>query len=196
MVQPSAVCAQSMRRLGAPLIVQGLAVQGWQRYVTCVWFTCAIDIEHRRTANATHRLHNQCISAQTVCNRLHEANMIARRPFRGPVLTPPRRNARRQWVTQRLRWRGLRWNTVLFGDESHFCLSHGDGRSHATPWRTLSWLLCGAGRSMGWGSVMVWGGIHHISHIRLVFLDGNLNTQRYIYPLYDPLMCHMSHNMN
>ena len=87
------------------------------------------------TANTTPGRHNQRISAQTVRNRLRSVQLRARRPYRGPQLTDQRRAARLQWVNQRIRWGPQRWNSILFTDESRFCLSPGDGRARV--WRRV-----------------------------------------------------------
>ena len=86
-----------------------------------------------RTAAATPGRHNQRISDQTVRNRLHESGLRARRPCVGHILNQGRKQARRQWVAQRVPWPAQRWRSTLFTDESRFCLSHGDGRDRV--WR-------------------------------------------------------------
>ena len=48
---------------------------------------------------------NARISDQTVRNRVRGFGLLARRPYRGPILNQDRRNTRLQWVTQRLGWR-------------------------------------------------------------------------------------------
>ena len=71
------------------------------------------------------------ISAYTVRNRLRSYLLHARRPYRGPLLTDARRQARREWVRQRIRWNVQNWSRILFTDESRFCMSHIDGRLHS-----------------------------------------------------------------
>ena len=81
------------------------------------------------TAANTPGLHNNRISAQTVCNRWRENGIHARRPYVGCVLTQRHRQNRLKWTRVHTRWIGRRWNTVVFfPDESNFSLQRGDGR--------------------------------------------------------------------
>uniref|UniRef100_A0A3B5LSS4 Uncharacterized protein n=1 Tax=Xiphophorus couchianus TaxID=32473 RepID=A0A3B5LSS4_9TELE len=88
-----------------------------------------------QTAAETIGLHNQRISAQTVRNRLREAQLHARRPHRGLNLTPDRRRNRLEWANAHIRWRLARWRGVLFMDESRFTLFRAGGRQHV--WRRV-----------------------------------------------------------
>lgn len=67
------------------------------------------------------------VTAQTVRRRLRAVGLNARRPYRGPILTPRHRQARLQWARQHLNWRRRDWNDVIFSDESRFRLMHADG---------------------------------------------------------------------
>ncbi len=71
-----------------------------------------------RTAAATTGLHNQRISAQTVRNRLREAQLHARHPHRGLNLTAVRRRNWIEWANAHIRWRLALWRGVFFTDES------------------------------------------------------------------------------
>ena len=68
------------------------------------------------------------ITGQTVRNRLREINLSAHRPAVRPVLRPHHRQARLQWARQRIVWPLQRWRSVMFTDESRFCLQGRDGR--------------------------------------------------------------------
>ena len=50
------------------------------------------------TATQAQGMHNNPISTQTVCNRLRDAHMMARRLYGGLFLTPPRWQNRVRWV--------------------------------------------------------------------------------------------------
>ncbi len=114
-----------------------------------------LDLQDRlrpatRTAAATISLQNQIITAQTVRNRLREANLHARRPHRGLDLTTVRRRNRLEWSNAHIRWHLALWRGVLFTDESRFSLYRADGRQHV--WRCVDRVAHGG------GGVMVWYG--------------------------------------
>ena len=85
-----------------------------------------------RMATTTDRVtpgtHNPYISAQTVGNRLREAELRACRPVVRQVLTRHHRQQCRLWAQTHRRWTRQDWQKVLFTDESLFCLTRGDGR--------------------------------------------------------------------
>ena len=76
-------------------------------------------------ARVTPGMHNLSISAQTVRNRLREAELRACRPVVRQVLT--RLQQRRLWAQTHRHWTRQDWQKVLFTDESWFCLTRGDG---------------------------------------------------------------------
>ncbi|KAK7101718.1 hypothetical protein V1264_020055 [Littorina saxatilis] len=49
-------------------------------------------------------------------------------PSSQPVLTVRHRQARLHWAQGHLNWNNVRWQNVLFRDESRFCIDHADGR--------------------------------------------------------------------
>ena len=110
------------------------------------------------------------ISAYTVKNRLRSYLLHARRPYRGPLLTDARRQARREWVRQRIRWNVQNWSRILFTDESRFCMSHSDGRLRV--WRRTGERYSDAcvRHQNRWGgpSVMVWTGISSLHCTELI----------------------------
>ncbi|GFW60352.1 transposable element Tcb2 transposase [Trichonephila clavipes] len=126
-----------------------------------------LTTRRNRTENAT-QLQRQLLSAtgrrvfsQTVCNRLHEGGLYARRPMVCIPLTPRHRVARSRWAAEHRDWEQHDWSQVLFTDESRFSLEC-DTR------RVLVWRDRGTRnnpafvrersqyRRAGW---MVWGGI-------------------------------------
>ena len=66
---------------------------------------------------------NLNVSNQTIRNRLHEANMRARRPAVGPNLTQAHRRACTAWCRTHQHWARQQWSIVLFTDEFRFTLS-------------------------------------------------------------------------
>lgn len=133
------------------------------------------------TAEQTPGTHNNRISDQTVRRRLREAHLHARRPYFGMILTPDRRRRRREWARTHQNWNLRRWATILFSDESRFCLSHADGRARV--WRRAGERYADAAviQRDRWGgpSVMVWAGVSAVHRTDLIPVAGNLTGVRY-----------------
>ncbi|CAH1977625.1 unnamed protein product [Acanthoscelides obtectus] len=72
------------------------------------------------------------------------------------------------WCRQRSLW-DQEWNTIVFSDESRFCLGMHDSRARVRRRR-----------------VMVWGVITYGSRSSLIFIRGNMNAQRYIHEVLVP----------
>ena len=62
------------------------------------------------------------ITTQTVRNRLHNAQLHSRRPWRGPSLQPRGHAARYGWAYQHAKWTPRNWHHVLITDECRICL--------------------------------------------------------------------------
>uniref|UniRef100_A0A8C4ZZQ5 Transposase Tc1-like domain-containing protein n=1 Tax=Gadus morhua TaxID=8049 RepID=A0A8C4ZZQ5_GADMO len=62
------------------------------------------------------------LSAQTIRNRLHAANLRSHRAARSPAMTALQRQARLRWCRQHVHWNLNMWRNVMFSDESRFCL--------------------------------------------------------------------------
>ena len=58
-------------------------------------------------------------STQTVQNRLHDAQLHSRRPWRGPHLTPRHQAAWYRWAQKHAEWNRQNWHQVLFTDVSN-----------------------------------------------------------------------------
>ena len=141
-----------------------------------------------QTARETIGVHNQPISSSTVERRLRDADMRARRPYRGNLLTPVRRRNRLLWCRQHVRWTRQQWNSVLFSDESRFCTGRADGRARV--WRRCGerYADCCVYEADRWGgpNVMMWAGISYHYRTPLVVIDGNLTARRYIDEVLEP----------
>jgi hypothetical protein len=100
--------------------------------------------ERFRTATVTARetvgRYRPRVAAQTVRCRLRKSGVRARRPFKGPILTQRHRRQRLEWARGHLPWTRQQWQEVQFSEESHFNLSHADGRIRV--WRRTGERCC------------------------------------------------------
>ena len=131
-------------------------------------------------------------SVFTFLNRLRSAGLKAHRPYLGVPLTARHRKLRLNWARGHYRWSRLRWNRVLFADESRFNVQFAVGRLQV--WRRT-------GESMdenniveryryGGGSVKIWGGmlVCHSGKTELVTVNGRLNARRYCDEIIIPVV--------
>ena len=143
-----------------------------------------------KTAQETVGINNRRISASTVRRHLRERDIRSHNAYRGNVLTPIRRRNRYDWCRQHLRWTQRQWQSVMFTDESRFCIDMNDGR--AKVWRRQGehYADCCVRECSRWGggSVMVWGGISWRYRTPLVVLEGNLTSRRYIDEVLEPVV--------
>lgn len=119
-------------------------------------FLCATH-----TARQTIGINQRPISDDTVRRRLQSSNLRCRRPARGPILTPRHRRERLQWATNHQNWRHQQWRTVIFSDESRYCISTADGRTRVWRRRGERYADNCMMETNVWGgpNIMVWGGI-------------------------------------
>jgi hypothetical protein len=119
----------------------------------------------------------QCVAA-----RLRENGLRARRPSRGPLLTPRHRQQRLAWARTHLQWTRQRWQEVLFSDESCFYISNADGRIRV--WRrqneNLAACCINEVDRRGGANVMIWAAVSFRYKSPLHFCDRSLTGQRYI----------------
>ena len=101
------------------------------------------------------------VSNQTARNRLHDAQLHSRRPWRGPHLTPRHYAARYRWAQQHAEWTRQNWHKVLFIVECRICLQPDNHRRRV-------WRQSGQAERLGHDvqrvqqdddSLMFWGGI-------------------------------------
>lgn len=121
------------------------------------------------------------VSSRTLRRRLATAGLAARRPFVGPILTPQHRLRRLTWAQEHVGWTTARWRTVLFTDESRFCLHQADGRLRV--WRRQGERMAAncVLQADSWGarSIMVWGGISRDYRTRLHVFQGRITAAVY-----------------
>ena len=133
------------------------------------------------TARDTTGRHRQRISGQILRRRLKESRLIARRPYRGPVLTRRHRTQMLQWARGHFQWNRLRWRRVLCSDESRLHLSRSVGRTRI--WRRLweRYASCCVEEvdRFGGGSLMAWAAVSFHYKSRLHFCNANLTAQRF-----------------
>ena len=120
------------------------------------------------------------ITPRTVLNRLNEVGLHCYRPIRRPPLTANHRVQRLQWCEEKINWRD-EWNTVMFTDESRFCL-HSDRRT-VRVWRPPNSRVDDRYvqnvHAFGGGSVMVWAGIFLHGRTELHVCEGTMNGEIY-----------------
>ncbi|KAJ4439874.1 hypothetical protein ANN_08003 [Periplaneta americana] len=92
-----------------------------------------------------------------------------------------------QWARECRHWHA-EWQNVVFSDESHFNLSYNDGCIHVRCYRgecnlracIVEW------HSRQTRSVMVWGAIGYNMQSHLLHIQGNLNSNCYIWEVLEP----------
>ncbi|GFU96989.1 transposable element Tcb1 transposase [Trichonephila clavipes] len=128
-------------------------------------------------------------SARTIQRRLQQSGLSARRPLLGLHLMQNHRRLRHQRCDERRVW-AAKWNEVIFTDESRICLQYHDGRIRV--WRHRGERMlnsCVMHHHTGPAPrIMVWGGIGYHSHTHLVPIASNLNSQRYISEMLEPVV--------
>ncbi|GFS21150.1 transposable element Tcb1 transposase [Elysia marginata] len=80
------------------------------------------------SSRQTKGRNNQLISANTVRRRLPTSGLRACRPYIGPILTQRHRHQHTLWAQEHAAWDRIQWRSVVFKDESRFCIDHAGGR--------------------------------------------------------------------
>ncbi|GBL79108.1 Transposable element Tc1 transposase [Araneus ventricosus] len=129
------------------------------------------------------------VTQRTVTNRLLQGQLRARRPVACIPLTPNHCRLRREWCQARTHWR-TEWRSVVFSDESRFCLGASDGRVwvRRRPGERLQ-PTCLRPRHTGPTlGVMVWGAISYDSRSTLVVIPRTLTANLYISLVIQPVV--------
>nr|KAG5692720.1 hypothetical protein BaRGS_033831 [Batillaria attramentaria] len=117
------------------------------------------------------------------------------RPARGPVLTVRHRQARLEWAQGHVNCNNVRWQNVLFSDESRFCIDHADGRVRVWRRRGDRYADNCVVENNAWGgpSLMLWGAIGHNQVLGPVIFQGlgpgrgnGITAQRYMDQVLHP----------
>ena len=129
------------------------------------------------------------VSLRTIGNLLLAAGLRSHVPLAGLPLTPRHCQAQLLWYRERVDWR-LEWCSLVFNDESRFCLYANDG--HTYVWHRPGehhLPQCIRPRLTGPTSgFMVWGAINYNSWSHLVFLQGKINSACYIAQIVNPVL--------
>ena len=150
--------------------------------------------KYRRSASVAAIIghHGHAVTAQTVRNRLRDAGLRCRRPYRGLILTTRHRQQRLQWARRHLRMIRADWAAVLFTDESRFNLYDNDDCLRA--YREDDNCIIERNRHGG-GSVMILGGISLNTKTQCVVVRGNMNALRYQNEILTPVCVpHLQNN--
>ena len=136
-----------------------------------------------KVKNLLQEVRNVDVSEWTVRRRLREANLKTYKPAKGPKLLPRHKVARLQFARAHRNWTLGQWSSVLFSDESRFCLHGSDGRNRV--WRRPGerYAQCNFAHRISFqgGSLMVWAGISFHARTELVFIDGgSMTAHRYV----------------
>ncbi|GBM95972.1 hypothetical protein AVEN_7268-1 [Araneus ventricosus] len=147
-------------------------------------------VSHRTASAAEIRAAvGTTVTQRTVRNRLLDVQLRARRPVACIPLTPRHCRLRRQWCQVRAQWRA-EWRSVVFSDESRFCLGASDGRVliRRRPGERLQ-PNCLRPRHTGpTPGVMVWGAISYDSRSTLVVIPNTLNANLYVSLVIQPVV--------
>ena len=136
--------------------------------------------------------HGYRISIQTVRNRLHDADLWARRPDVRPHLTPHHWRCRLVFSRKHLQFGRQRLRNILWTDESKFNLDFNDVCRRV--WRQTNERFrdcCVAEHDrFGVGSVLVWAGIFYDGCTDLyVIMNGAVTGARYRDEILHPIVC-------
>lgn len=139
--------------------------------------------ESAKSLNANFRnASNVVISEQTVRNRLHSANIRARKPAVRVPLTVEHRRRRLDFAREYQNVPLATLRSTLFTDESKFCVDFNDGRRFVWRQKNERYRDCCIAEHDRWGgpSVLVWGGICYDGTTDLYVIDnGALTGVRY-----------------
>ena len=136
----------------------------------------------------THRIR---MSAQTYRNRLHNANLRARKPAVRPPLSREHRRRRLQFSRNHSNMQLRHLRPILFTDESKFCVDFHDGRRNVWREKNERYRDCCVveHNRFGGGSVMAWAGISVDGATELFIIpNGTLTAARYRDEILHPIV--------
>ncbi|GFX39916.1 transposable element Tcb1 transposase [Trichonephila clavipes] len=146
------------------------------------------SVTSRTVAQHIESVTHPSVSPRTIRCRLQKSCLSARRPLIGLPLTQNHSRLHRQWYDERSMW-AVEWNDVVFTKESRICLQNHDAWIRVWKHRGERMLnSCGMHRHTGPApGIMVWGGIGYHSRTPVVHIACNLNSQRYITEVLEPV---------
>ena len=108
------------------------------------------------------------------------------------------RRARRDWCHQHIQWTRQQGSRVLFPDESLSNLHFNDGRKrvYRRQGERFSDATVSEYDRFGGGLVVVWAGVTMNQRTRLCIVDGNLNAQRSVDDILQPVVVPFLGRMN
>ena len=122
-------CCSYMRRYRDTGTVDDMRRLGRQKVTTAVddpylriWARRNPESNATMLNNAFRAATERHESTQTLRNRLHDAQLQFRRPWRGPHLTPRHHAAWYRWTQKHVEWIRQNWHQVLFTGECRMCL--------------------------------------------------------------------------
>lgn len=153
-----------------------------------------VRVTTREPARCARQIRNDVPLDRQVCdrtirNRLHEANLKSCARARVPALNARHRQARLAYARTHVTWTDRQWQSVMFSDESRFCLFNSDRRIRV--WRRRGQRYdrncVQPVRAFNGGSVMVWGGISWNGRTDLVVLPPpGMTSVRYVREIVEP----------
>jgi len=146
---------------------------------------------HFSSAQQLLELWRERVSKWTVYRRLRQRGLRRFRLMKVPYLTRVNMAERLRWAEGKVLYRDLQWDTIVWSDESRFCLKVCDGRARVWRERGLNRFneqfvaktVAGFG-----GSVHVWGAIWTNGRSELQVLNHNVTAVTYIQTLQQFLL--------
>ena len=93
------------------------------------WLIMQAAVISRTVSREETRAHvTPTVSPRTIENNLLAAGLRSRVPLARPPLTPRHCQARLVWCREKVDWR-VEWSSVVFSDESRFCIYASNGRT-------------------------------------------------------------------
>lgn len=138
--------------------------------------------KNRTATNEQIRLDlNLPIGNSSISNRLLEKNLRSRTAAHKPLLTKKNMLTRDEWSREHLDWTEEKWDTTIFSDESSFQLfSNRAVRVRRTTEEKFKPECTVPKVQKGGGSVMVWGCVSAKGCGELAFIEGTMNTDKYL----------------
>lgn len=144
------------------------------------------------TAKLYHSWRQACgidVSLRTAKRRVFKAKYKSRQPAVRIPLTPVHRRNRLAWANDHRLW-DIEWADILWTDESRFKVDFCDKRIRVRRQVNERFADCCIAEHdrYGKGSAMFWGGIWIGGRTDLVLIDGNLNGERYLNEIINPVV--------